>query len=132
MLFFGFPPAFMCCMTKVIKTLMPYLMLLLAVIFGTAANSFVNSADGFTKLFPSIFSSLSIILCLLCLSLTMRSQPIGITYAHFAGVCIVGTRLVGVVKFSQVPNFQTIVGLILIVFGVFIVNLFSGSDLPNG
>ena len=43
-----------------IKALMPYLMLLLAVIFGTAANSFANSADGFTKLFPSILSSLAI------------------------------------------------------------------------
>ena len=114
-----------------IKALMPYLMLLLAVIFGTAANSFANSADGFTKLFPSILSSLTIILCMLCLSLTMRSLPVGITYASFAGVCIVGTTLVGVVKFSQVPNLQTIVGLILIVFGVFIANFFSGSDFPT-
>ena len=114
-----------------IKALMPYLMLLLAVIFGTAANSFANSADGFTKLFPSILSSLTIILCMFCLSLAMRSLPVGITYASFAGVCIVGTSLVGVIKFSQAPNFQTIVGLILIVFGVFIVNFFSSSDLPN-
>ena len=114
-----------------IKILMPYLMLLLAVIFGTASNSFANSADGFTKVFPSILSSLTIILCMVCLSHAMRSLPVGITYASFAGVCIVGTTFVGVVKFSQVPNFQTIVGLILIVFGVFIVNLFSGSDIPN-
>ena len=114
-----------------IKALMPYLMLLLAVIFGTAANSFANSADGFTKLFPSILSSLTIIFCMVCLSLAMRSLPVGITYASFAGVCIIGTTLVGVVKFSQTPNFQTTVGLILIVFGVFIVNFFSGSDFPT-
>ena len=114
-----------------IKALMPYLMLLLAVIFGTAANSFANSADGLTKLFPSILSSLTIILCMFCLSLAMRSLPVGITYAFFAEACIISTTLVGVVKFSQAPNFQTIVGLILIVFGVFIVNFFSSSDLPN-
>ena len=114
-----------------IKALVPYLMLLLAVIFGTASNSFANSADGFTKLFPSIGSSVTIILCMLCLSLAMRSLPVGVTYASFAGVCIVGTSLVGAVKFNQVPSFQTSVGLILIIFGVFIVNLFSGSDWSN-
>ena len=84
---------------------MPYFILLLAVIFGTAANSFANSADGFTKLFPSILSSLTIIFCMVCLSLAMRSLPVGITYASFAGVFIIGTTLVGVVKFSQTPNF---------------------------
>ena len=114
-----------------IKPLMPYLMLLLAVIFGTASNSFANSADGFTKLFPAILSSVTIVLCMLCLSVAMRSLPVGITYASFAGVCIVGTTLVGVAKFSQVPNFQTIFGLILIVFGVFVVNFFSGPSLPD-
>ena len=114
-----------------IKALKPYLMLLLAVIFGTASNSFANSADGFTKFFPTILSSLTIILCMLCLSLAMRSLPVGITYASFAGVCIVGTTIVGAVRFSQVPNYQTTVGLLLIVFGVLIVSLFSGSDLPK-
>ena len=114
-----------------IKALMPYLMLMLAVIFGTASNSFANSADGFTKLVPSILSSVTIILCMMCLSHAMRSLPVGITYASFAGICIVGTALVGVVKFNQVPTIQTIIGLTFIILGAFIVNLFGGSDLPN-
>ena len=114
-----------------IKPLMPYLMLVFAVIFGTASNSLANSADGFTKLFPAILSAVTIVLCMFCLSVAMRSLPVGITYASFAGVCIVGTTLVGVVKFSQVPNFQTIVGLLLIVFGVAIVNLFSGPGVSD-
>ena len=110
---------------------MPYLMALLAVIFGTASNSFANSADGFTKVIPSILSSLTIILCMVCLSHAMRSLPVGISYASFAGVCIVGTTLVGAIKFDQILSVQTIVGLILIVSGVFIVNLFTEMDLPN-
>ena len=114
-----------------IKVLMPYLMLLLAVIFGTASNSFANSADGFTKVIPSILSSLTIILCMVCLSHAMRSLPVGITYASFAGVCIIGTTLVGAIKFGQILSVQTIVGLSLIVSGVFIVNLFMETDLPN-
>ena len=114
-----------------IKVLMPYLMLMLAVIFGTASNSFANSADGFTKLVPSILSSVTIILCMMCLSHSMRSLPVGITYASFAGICILGTTLVGIIKFSQVPTIPTIIGLTFVVLGVFIVNLFGGSDLPN-
>ena len=114
-----------------IKVLMPYLMLMLAVIFGTASNSFANSADGFTKLVPSILSSVTIILCMMCLSYAMRSLPVGITYASFAGICIVGTALVGVIKFSQVQTIPTIIGLTFIVLGVFIVNLFGGLDLHN-
>ena len=93
-----------------IKALILYLILRLAIIFGTVANSFANSADGFTKIFLSILSSLTIILCMHCLSLAMRSLPVGITYASFFGVCIVATTSFGVVKFSQVPNFQTMVG----------------------
>ena len=106
-----------------IKVLMPYLMLMLAVIFGTASNSFANSADGFTKLVPSILSSVTIILCMMCLSHAMRSLPVGITYASFAGLCIVATSIIGIYKFNQVPDLFTIIGLILIISGVLIVNL---------
>ena len=90
---------------------------------------FYRKAPGRSR--ECFLSSLTIILCMLCLSLAMRSLPVGITYAYFSGVCIVGTTIVGAVKFSQVPNYQTLVGLLLIVFGVLIVSLFSGSDLPK-
>ncbi len=53
----------------------------------------------------------------------MKTIPVGITYASFAGLCIVATSIVGVYKFNQVPDFFTIVGLILIISGVLIVNL---------
>jgi len=53
----------------------------------------------------------------------MKSLPVGITYASFAGICIIGTTVVRVVKFKQIPNIPTIIGLCFIIFGVLTVNL---------
>ena len=57
------------------------------------------------------------------LSNVMKTIPMGITYASFAGLCIVATTIVGVVKYNQTPNFYTIVGLGLIISGVIMVNI---------
>ena len=100
-----------------------YIILLIAVILGTASNSFAKSAQGFTLLIPSIITAVTIVGCMYTLSLVMKSIPVGITYASFAGLCIIATTVVGVIKFNQVPNFYTIIGLILIISGVLIVNL---------
>ena len=114
-----------------LKTLLPYLILILAVGFGTASNTFANSANGFTKIIPSLLSMITIILCMFCLSQVMKSLPVGITYASFAGICIVATSVVGVVKFNQIPNVPTMVGLFLIIVGVLTVNLLGQTSPAN-
>ena len=100
-----------------------FLILILAVILGTAANSFAKSANGFTLLVPSLITAITIIGCMFTLSIVMKTIPVGITYASFAGLCIVATSIVGIYKFNQVPDFFTIIGLILIISGVLIVNM---------
>ena len=100
-----------------------YIILLLAVILGTAANGFAKSANGFTLLLPSLLTAISIVGCMFTLSIVMKTIPVGITYASFAGLCIIATTLVGIYKFNQMPDFFTIIGLILIIAGVLIVNL---------
>ena len=105
-----------------------YIILIIAVVLGTAANSFAKSAQGFTVLIPSIITAITIILCMFTLSLVMKVIPVGITYASFAGLCIVATVLVGIVKFSQIPNLYTILGLSLIIAGVLMVNLIGKTN----
>tara|TARA_Y100001958_G_C21025272_1_gene400298 strand:- start:341 stop:676 length:336 start_codon:yes stop_codon:yes gene_type:complete len=100
-----------------------YFVLILAVILGTAANGFAKSAQGFTLLFPSILTAITIVGCMYTLSLVMKIIPVGITYASFAGLCIIATTFVGIYKFNQMPDVFTIIGLILIISGVLIVNL---------
>ena len=105
-----------------------YIILTIAVILGTASNGFAKSAQGFTLLIPSIMTAITIVLCMYSLSLVMKIIPVGITYASFAGLCIVSTVLVGVFKFNQIPNLYTIIGLGLIIAGVLMVNLIGKTN----
>ena len=100
-----------------------YLFLAIAVFLGVTSNSFAKSAEGFTLLVPSIITAITIVLCMYALSLVMKNIPMGITYASFAGLTIIATVIVGVIKYNQVPNLYSIIGLILIVIGVLMVNL---------
>ena len=100
-----------------------YSFLLAAVVFGTASNIFAKEATGFTKIIPSIGSAITIILCMYCLSQVMKTISAGYTYATFAGLCIIATTILGIMRFNQWPNLYAFVGLILIILGVMIVNL---------
>ena len=105
-----------------------YIFLALAIVLGTTSNSFAKSANGFTLLIPSIVSGITIILCMYALSNVMKVLPIGATYASFAGLTIIATATVGIIKFNQVPTFYTIIGLGLIIIGVLMVNLMGGLN----
>ena len=104
-----------------------YLFLTLAVFLGVTSNSYAKSATGFTLLIPSVISAITIVLCMYALSMVMKNIPMGITYASFAGLTILATVAVGVVRFNQIPNFYSIIGLILIIAGVLMVNLLGSK-----
>ena len=71
------------------SNLTAYLILLIAVVLGTAANGFAKSAQGFTLLIPTLLTAVTIVACMYTLSLVMKSIPVGVTYASFAGLCII-------------------------------------------
>ena len=100
-----------------------YIILIVAVVLGTASNGFAKSAQGFTLLMPSIWTAMTIVGCMYALSIVMKTIPVGITYASFAGLCIIATTIVGMYKFKQIPDLYTMIGLALIIAGVLIVNL---------
>ena len=104
-----------------------YLFLALAVLLGVTSNSFAKSADGFTLLFPSIITGITIVMCMYALSMVMKNIPMGITYASFAGLTIIATVIVGVFRFNQIPNLYSLIGLALIIAGVLMVNLLGDS-----
>ena len=105
-----------------------YIILIIAVVLGTAANGFAKSAQGFTLLLPSIITAITIVGCMYTLSLVMKTIPVGVTYASFAGLCIIATTFVGIYKFNQIPDLYTIIGLVLIVAGVLTVNLLGKAN----
>ena len=105
------------------SNILPYIILIIAVALGTAANGFAKSAQGFTLLVPSLMTAITIVGCMYTLSLVMKSIPVGVTYASFAGLCIIATIIIGMIKFNQMPDLYTILGMVLIISGVLIVNL---------
>ena len=104
-----------------------YAFLALAVLLGVTSNSFAKSAEGFTLLVPSIVTAITIILCMYALSMVMKNIPMGITYASFAGLTIILTVIVGIIRFNQMPNLYSMIGLGLIIIGVLMVNLLGNN-----
>ena len=104
-----------------------YIILILAVILGVTSNSFAKSAEGFTLLFPSIITGVTIVACMYALSIVMKNIPMGITYASFAGLTIIATVIVGVIRFNQMPNLYSLIGLAFIIIGVLMVNLLGNN-----
>lgn len=101
--------------------------LALAVLLGVTSNSFAKSAKGFTIFFPSVITAITIIACMYALSIVMKNIPMGITYASFAGLTIIATVVVGIIRFNQVPNLYSIIGLAFIIIGVLMVNLLANN-----
>ena len=104
-----------------------YILLAVAIAGEIISTGTLKATEGFTKWIPSMICILSISICMYTMSHAMKILPIGITYATWSGVGIVALSLIGVFKYKQIPNFATIVGLILIIAGVIIVNTMNDS-----
>ena len=110
---------------KSISLLTGYIYLIFAIITGIASNGFLKTTEGFTKLNPTIFCVLSIIVCLFCISKAMTIIPVGFTYATYGALTITAVTLFGIFKYNQTPNLYGTIGLILIILGVILLNVFG-------
>ncbi len=110
---------------KSISLFSGYIYLILAIITGIASNGFLKTTESFTKITPTIFCVLSIIICIFCLSRAMTIIPVGFTYATYGALTITAVTLFGIFKYNQTPNLYGTLGLILIISGVIILNTFG-------
>ena len=106
-----------------------YIFLFVAIIFELISTSSLKDTYGFTKLYPSMIVIVALCICLYLMSHSMRFIPVGIVYASWAGLGIVGITIIAAVKYKQIPNIPTIIGIALIVIGVVIVNLMNDIDV---
>ena len=102
-----------------------YIYLILAIITGIASNGFLKTTEGFTKLTPTIFCVTSIVICLFCISKAMTIIPVGFTYATYGALTITAVTLFGIFKYNQTPNLYGTIGLVLIITGVILLNIFG-------
>ncbi len=104
---------------------MTYFYLAAAIVCEVAAPSFLKMSDGMTRVGPSIGVAIGYAVAFYFLSLTLRTVPVGIAYAIWAGAGVVLITLVGVFAFRQALDMAAVVGMLLIVTGVAVIYLFS-------
>lgn len=107
--------------------LFAYSLLALAIISEVIGSTFLVKSEGFTKLVPSIMVVILFSIAFYLLSQVIKTIPLGIAYAIWAGVGIVLTGIVGYVFFKQSLDTPALIGIGLIVSGVVVINLFSQS-----
>ena len=106
-----------------------YIFLVLAIAFEVLSTSFLKDTNGFTNLYPSLIVITALCICLYLMSHSMKFIPVGIVYASWAGLGIVAITIIAVLKYNQMPNIPTIIGIALIVIGVVVVNLMNDIDV---
>jgi small multidrug resistance pump len=104
---------------------MAYLYLVVAIVAEVIATNALKAADGFSRLGPSLLVVLGYGVAFYCLSLVLKTIPVGIAYAVWAGLGIVLVAGVAALVFGQVPDLAGLIGIALIVAGVVIISLFS-------
>lgn len=110
--------------------LTPWLYLGTAIVAEVIGTSALKASDGFTRLWPSVIVVVGYACAFWLLALTLRSIPVGVAYAIWAGLGIVLIALVGVVLFGQKLDAGAVIGMSLIVAGVVVMNVFS--DVVKG
>ena len=105
----------------------PYLFLLVAICGEVAGTLSLKASDGFTRLWPSVFTVLCYVLTFYMLSLAIRTIPVGVAYAIWSGLGIVMISVLSLALFRQHLDLPAMFGMALILAGVLVINLFSRS-----
>ncbi|AEJ02828.1 small multidrug resistance protein [Nitrosomonas sp. Is79A3] len=102
-----------------------WIYLAVAIISEVIATSFLKSAEGFTRFWPSLVVVVGYLLAFYLLSLTLKTIPVGVAYAIWSGVGILLIALSGWLFLDQSLDMPALIGLSLIVAGVAVINVFS-------
>lgn len=102
-----------------------WILLSIAIVSEVIATSCLKAAEGFTRLWPSLVVVVGYLLAFYFLSLTLKTIPVGVAYAIWSGVGVVLIALSGWLFLGQSLDIPALIGLTLIVAGVFVINVFS-------
>ncbi len=106
---------------------MGYLYLILAICGELLGTTCLKYAAGFTKLYPSIGAILSYSVCFFFLSKSLQYIHLSIAYATWCGIGIIAATLLSIFLFKETLQILGIIGIVCIVVGVVLVNLYGTS-----
>ena len=101
-----------------------YTFLICAILAEALGTTTLKLSEQFTKPVPAIVTVLAYATAFCLLSLSLKTIPVGIAYAIWAAV-IVLIAIIGAIAFKQTPDLPALIGLVLIIAGVIIINVFS-------
>ncbi|MDG9925599.1 MULTISPECIES: multidrug efflux SMR transporter [unclassified Pseudomonas] len=104
-----------------------YLYLAIAIVAEVIATTALKAVEGFSKPLPLILVVIGYGIAFWMLSLVMKSIPVGVTYAIWSGLGIVLISIAGLVIYGQKLDLAALAGIGLIIAGVLVIQLFSGS-----
>lgn len=105
----------------------PYVILAVAIVSEVFGSSMLKVSNGFKKLFPTIGVIIGMGIAFYCLSLALKTIPLGTAYAIWSGVGTALTAVVGVFVYKERFNMKKFAGLVLIIGGVIVLKLSSGN-----
>ena len=97
---------------------MDWIILVLAGLFETGWAIGLKYTEGFTRLVPTIWTILAMIISLSLLGIAMKSLPVGTAYSVWVGVGAVGTVILGIVLLGEPANAPRLISVALIIGGI--------------
>lgn len=107
---------------------MPYFILMLAVLAETIGTTALQASQQFSRPLPSIIVVVAYGAAFYLLAIALRTFPVGVAYAMWSGMGIVFIAIIGFAVFGQRLDMAAIIGIVLIMSGIIVINLFSGTS----
>ncbi len=107
-----------------------YLILFVAIAFEVFGTMLLPASQNFTKVLPSIILLISYGISFYLLSILSQRLSLAIIYASWAGMGVFSIAILSYIFYKQTLNWQSVIGLFLIVVGVTVVNVYKGQT-PN-
>ena len=97
---------------------MAWVLIVIAGVLEMAWTVGMKYSEGFTKLVPSIFTGVSLVVSFACLTIGIKSLPVGTAYAVWTGIGAAGTAVLGIILFHEPATALRIGSLAMIVVGI--------------
>lgn len=97
---------------------MNWFILVVAGLLETGWAIGLKYTDGFTRLWPTVWTALAMVVSLGLLGIAMKSLPVGTAYAVWVGIGAVGTAVLGIVLLGDSAQPARLLSLGLILAGV--------------
>lgn len=110
---------------------MAWVYLVVAILLEVVGTVFMKISEGFTKMVPSVFMFVFYIFSLASLTMALKTIPVSLAYALWAGIGTATIAMIGFIFFKEMVTPLRVIALLLIVLGVVLLNIADGATNPS-